>query len=125
MLGGGRRAGALQRRAPRAATSSCGIWRVDVGRSVLLLLDARDDANSAADQALTARLYGGDQETRIQQEILLGVGGHRALGVVGVKPSVLHLNEGHSAFALLERARELVEREGVTAGGRPCARWRR
>ncbi|PYQ61660.1 MAG: alpha-glucan phosphorylase [Acidobacteria bacterium] len=89
------------------------IWRVRVGRSDLLLLDARDDANSADDQALTARLYGGDQETRIQQEILLGVGGHRALGVVGIKPSVLHLNEGHSAFALLERGRELVEEQGL------------
>jgi starch phosphorylase len=89
------------------------IWRVRVGRSVLLLLDSRDDANSPADQELTARLYGGDQETRIQQEILLGVGGHRALGVVGIRPSVLHLNEGHSAFALLERAREIVEREGL------------
>ncbi|HEY4573747.1 MAG TPA: alpha-glucan family phosphorylase [Thermoanaerobaculia bacterium] len=89
------------------------IWRVRVGRSGLLLLDARDDANSADDQALTARLYGGDQETRIQQEILLGVGGHRALGVVGIKPSVLHLNEGHSAFALLERGRELVQEQGL------------
>ncbi|MFL6195336.1 MAG: alpha-glucan family phosphorylase [Thermoanaerobaculia bacterium] len=89
------------------------IWRVHVGRTLLLLLDARDDANSPEDQALTARLYGGDQEMRIQQEILLGVGGHRALGVVGIKPAVLHLNEGHSAFALLERAREIVEREGV------------
>jgi starch phosphorylase len=91
------------------------IWRVSAGRSRLLLLDARDDANSAEDQELTARLYGGDQETRIQQEILLGVGGHRALGVVGIKPAVLHLNEGHSAFALLERARELVAEQGVTA----------
>ncbi|HET6345711.1 MAG TPA: alpha-glucan family phosphorylase, partial [Myxococcota bacterium] len=91
------------------------VWRVHVGRTVLILLDARDDANSAEDQALTARLYGGDQEMRIQQEILLGVGGHRALGVLGIKPSVLHLNEGHSAFALLERAREIVEREGVEA----------
>ncbi|HEV2846213.1 MAG TPA: alpha-glucan family phosphorylase, partial [Thermoanaerobaculia bacterium] len=89
------------------------IWKVHVGRSDLLLLDARDDANAPADQALTARLYGGDQETRIQQEILLGVGGHRALGVVGVKPSALHLNEGHSAFALLERARELVQTQGL------------
>jgi starch phosphorylase len=89
------------------------IWRVDVGRSILLLLDARDPANSAEDQALTARLYGGDQEMRIQQEILLGVGGFRALGVAGFKPSVLHLNEGHSAFALLERARDFVEREGL------------
>ncbi|MFY9821183.1 MAG: alpha-glucan family phosphorylase [Thermoanaerobaculia bacterium] len=91
------------------------IWRVQVGRSHLLLLDARDDANSEEDQELTARLYGGGPKMRIQQEILLGVGGHRALGVVGVVPSVLHLNEGHSAFALLERARELVERDGMTA----------
>ena len=89
------------------------IWCVNAGRSRLLLLDSRDEANSPDDQALTARLYGGDQETRIQQEILLGVGGHRALGVAGVKPSVIHLNEGHSAFALLERAREFVEREGM------------
>ena len=99
-----------------AATSSCASGGSSVGRSHLLLLDARDDANSPADQALTARLYGGDQETRIQQEILLGVGGHRALRRAwGSSPSVLHLNEGHSAFALLERARELVERQGITA----------
>ena len=91
------------------------IWRVRVGRSDLLLLDALDDANSSEDQALTARLYGGDQKMRIQQEILLGVGGHRALGVIGLVPSVLHLNEGHSAFALLERGRELVQRDGMTA----------
>jgi starch phosphorylase len=89
------------------------IWRVLVGRSGLLLLDARDDANSAEDRELTARLYGGDQETRIQQEILLGVGGFRALGAVGVKPSVIHLNEGHSAFALLEWGRQIVERQGL------------
>jgi starch phosphorylase len=89
------------------------IWHVEVGRSRLLLLDARDDANSPEDRELTARLYGGDQETRIQQEILLGVGGFRALGALGVHPSVLHLNEGHSAFALLEWARHLVEREGL------------
>jgi starch phosphorylase len=91
------------------------LWRVAVGRSRLLLLDARDDANTPEDQALTARLYGGDQETRIRQEILLGVGGYRALKHVGIKPSVLHLNEGHSAFALLERARHFVEREGLSA----------
>jgi len=93
------------------------LWRVGVGRSRLILLDARDDANSPEDQELTARLYGGDQETRIQQEILLGVGGFRALRHVGIKPSVLHLNEGHSAFALLERARELVEQEGFDPQG--------
>ena len=89
------------------------VWRVRAGRSDLLLLDARDDANSPEDRELTARLYGGDQEMRIQQEILLGVGGHRALGVVGIKPSVLHLNEGHSAFALLECGRQIVERQGL------------
>jgi starch phosphorylase len=89
------------------------VWRVLVGRSTLLLLDARDDANSAADHELTARLYGGDQETRIQQEILLGVGGCRALVELGIHASVLHLNEGHSAFALLERARQLVASEGL------------
>ena len=91
------------------------LWHVRVGRSRLILLDARDDANSTADQELTARLYGGDQETRIQQEILLGVGGFRALGAVGVHPSVLHLNEGHSAFALLEWARHKVQREGFAS----------
>lgn len=90
------------------------LWGVRVGRSDLLLLDTRDDANSPEDQELTARLYGGDQETRIQQEILLGVGGYRALGLVGVKPAVLHLNEGHSAFALLERARLFVEGQGLS-----------
>ncbi|HVS00189.1 MAG TPA: alpha-glucan family phosphorylase [Thermoanaerobaculia bacterium] len=91
------------------------IWRVRAGRSDLLLLDARDEANSPEDQELTARLYGGDQETRIQQEMLLGVGGFRALGAVGVRPAVLHLNEGHSAFALLERARDIVEKQGLSA----------
>ncbi|MBV8201907.1 MAG: alpha-glucan family phosphorylase, partial [Acidobacteria bacterium] len=92
-----------------------GVWHVQVGRSELLLLDARDEANSAADRELTARLYGGDQETRIQQEILLGVGGFRALRKLGIQPSVLHLNEGHSAFALLEWARQRVEEDGITA----------
>jgi starch phosphorylase len=91
------------------------LWRVRVGRSDLVLLDARDDANRTEDRDLTARLYGGDQETRIQQELLLGVGGYRALGEIGIQPSVLHLNEGHSAFALLERARQLVEKQGLAA----------
>jgi starch phosphorylase len=91
------------------------VWRVEVGRGGLVLLDARDDENSAADRELTGRLYGGDHETRIQQEILLGVGGFRALGELGIRPSVLHLNEGHSAFALLERARQIVAQEGVSA----------
>jgi starch phosphorylase len=91
------------------------VWQVAVGRVTLYLLDARDDANTPAQRELTARLYGGDDTTRIQQEMLLGVGGHRALVAAGVTPSVLHLNEGHSAFALLERARHLVERQGMAA----------
>ncbi|HEX2163719.1 MAG TPA: alpha-glucan family phosphorylase [Thermoanaerobaculia bacterium] len=89
------------------------LWKVAVGRTTLVLLDARHPANPPSARDLTARLYGGDEVTRIQQEMLLGVGGHRALVELGVTPSVLHLNEGHSAFALLERARWLVERQGI------------
>lgn len=91
------------------------VWRLRVGRVSLYLLDARDDANPEELRALTARLYGGDNRTRIQQEMLLGVGGHRALIAAGVQPSVLHLNEGHSAFALLERARHLCQRQAIPA----------
>jgi len=89
------------------------VWKMAVGRASLYLLDARDDANPQSARELTARLYGGDDATRIRQEMLLGVGGHRALVAAGVEPSLLHLNEGHSAFALLERARHLVERQGI------------
>ncbi len=83
-----------------------------VGRVKLILLDTRDAQNSEADQALAARLYGGDQRIRIQQELLLGVGGARALRVLGITPSVYHLNEGHTAFAVLERARRRVQEDG-------------
>lgn len=89
------------------------VWELAVGRSRLLLLDARDPRASQEDAELTARLYGGDQRTRIQQELLLGVGGYRALRAAGIHPSVLHLNEGHCAFALLERARDLVVSQGL------------
>ncbi len=89
------------------------VWRVAVGRSTLYLLDARDPANHAEDVALTDRLYGGDDTTRIRQELLLGIGGYRALAAAGIEPSVLHLNEGHSAFALLERARHLMAGQGL------------
>ncbi|HEV7667827.1 MAG TPA: alpha-glucan family phosphorylase [Thermoanaerobaculia bacterium] len=91
------------------------IWRVAVGRCTLLLLDARDDENSEEDRSLTDRLYGGDTETRIQQEVLLGVGGCRALAAIGIHPSVLHLNEGHSAFALLEWAHQIAAFQGLSA----------
>jgi starch phosphorylase len=85
-----------------------------VGRSRLLLLSARDPENSEHDRELTARLYGGDTVTRIQQELLLGVGGVRVLTALGIEPSVIHLNEGHSAFALLEAARRRCKRDGVS-----------
>jgi starch phosphorylase len=84
-----------------------------VGRIRLILLDTRDDANSDEDKALAATLYGGDQRMRIQQELLLGVGGSRALRALGITPSVYHLNEGHSAFAILEWARHRVEQDNL------------
>ncbi|MDR3671986.1 MAG: alpha-glucan family phosphorylase, partial [Holophaga sp.] len=82
-----------------------------VGRIRLILLDTRDEANSDEDKALAASLYGGDQRMRIQQELLLGVGGSRALRALGITPSVYHLNEGHSSFAILEWARHRVEQD--------------
>src|SRR5580693_3076188 len=84
------------------------VWRVEVGRTRLLLLDSNVPQNSESDRSLTARLYGGDARTRIRQELLLGVGGLRALHAVKVHPSVLHLNEGHSAFATLDIIRSVT-----------------
>jgi starch phosphorylase len=81
------------------------VWRVDVGRTTLYLLDSNVPGNSESDLALTARLYGGDARVRIRQELLLGVGGVRVLQALRIHPSVLHLNEGHSAFAGLEMIR--------------------
>lgn len=83
------------------------IWQVQVGRVPLYLLDTDITANRPADREITARLYGGDNETRIRQEILLGIGGLQALEAVGVNPTVFHLNEGHAAFCALERLRRL------------------
>jgi starch phosphorylase len=91
-----------------------GLWQVRVGRNLLLLLDTNVEGNSDEDRALTSRLYGGDRRTRIRQELILGVGGMLALQQMGVRPSVIHLNEGHSAFAILELARMLMERDGQT-----------
>lgn len=87
------------------------VWRLDVGRIALYLLDS--DVEGCDDRALTARLYGGDATTRIRQELLLGVGGVRALATLGIEPSVVHLNEGHSAFAALELIRQAQDEEGV------------
>jgi len=77
-------------------------WRVDVGRVKLFLVDVNIDENSPEDRKLTARLYGGDQRTRIRQEIVLGIGGARVLTALGYRPHCIHMNEGHSAFAGLE-----------------------
>ncbi len=90
------------------------VWRVDVGRIRLFLLDADIPENSDEDRHLTARLYGGDQRTRIRQEVMLGVGGVRALAALGIEPSVIHMNEGHSAFAPLEVIRMRMHNDGFS-----------
>ena len=89
------------------------VWRVKVGRRDLLLLDSDVEGNDAEDRELTSRLYGGDIRIRIRQELLLGVGGLRALRALGISPGVLHLNEGHSGFAVLEAIRMRMEEEGI------------
>ena len=89
------------------------VWRVKVGRCDLLLLDSDVEGNSPEDRQLTSRLYGGDARVRIRQELLLGVGGFRALKALGITPGVLHLNEGHSGFAVLEAIRSRMEEEGT------------
>jgi starch phosphorylase len=90
------------------------IWRVDVGRVPLYLLDTNLPANLPEDRRVTDRLYGGDREHRLRQEILLGIGGMRALAALGITPTVLHLNEGHAAFAAVERVRQAIgDRPGV------------
>ena len=89
------------------------VWRLAVGRTTLLLLDSNVEGNSPEDRELTARLYGGDERVRIRQELLLGVGGVKALAALGISPGVVHLNEGHSAFAVLELARQRMDTEGI------------
>jgi len=90
------------------------VWRVRVGRIDLYLLDTNVEGNEPEDRELTSRLYGGDGRVRIRQELLLGVGGFRALRALGIQPSVLHLNEGHSGFAVLEAVRARMEDEGLS-----------
>jgi starch phosphorylase len=92
------------------------VWRAQVGRVALYLLDANLPTNSPADRGITGELYGGDREMRLQQEMALGIGGWRALMAIGLHPRVCHLNEGHAAFAVLERARGLMAGSG-------CAFW--
>jgi starch phosphorylase len=84
------------------------VWQVSAGHVNLYLLDSEVPENNATDHAITYQLYGGDTETRIIQELCLGIGGVRALRQLGIEPTVWHINEGHSAFQILERCRELV-----------------
>jgi glycogen phosphorylase len=100
-------------------------WQVQVGRAKLYLLDSNDAANFPAHRGITSELYGGGPELRLKQELLLGIGGWRLLGALGIQPEVCHLNEGHAAFAVLERARSFMHKTGqpfdvalaVTRGG--------
>jgi starch phosphorylase len=89
------------------------VWLVRLGRVKLFLLDTDLEENAPWDRELSARLYGGDRETRIQQEIILGIGGVRALKAMGIQPAAWHLNEGHAAFVVLQRIRDRIE-EGAS-----------
>ena len=112
------------------------VWKVAVGRVNLYLLDTGLEENAPQDRDLSARLYGGDRETRLQQEILLGIGGVRALRALGIAPAVWHLNEGHAAFVVLQRIYEHIaarhdlrrspgRRAQRTRSSRRTRRWRR
>ncbi len=89
-------------------------WEVQVGGAKLYLLDANDEANSPQQRSITNELYGGGPELRLAQEIILGIGGWRLLAALGIKPEVCHLNEGHAAFAVLERARDFTIENNVS-----------
>jgi starch phosphorylase len=89
------------------------VWQVNIGRVILYLLDTNLEDNAPLDQKLSARLYIGDRETRLRQEIVIGIGGVRVLRALGIKPCIWHANEGHTSFMMLERVKELVT-EGAT-----------
>ena len=97
----------------RSGSIRAKVWRVKVGRIDLLLLDSNVAGNAPEDRDTTSRLYGGDARTRIRQELLLGIGGFRALKAMGITPGVLHLNEGHSGFAVFEAIRDRMVEEGL------------
>ncbi len=97
----------------RSGKIMAAVWRLAVGRTQLFLLDSDLAENPPADRELTSRLYGGDSSVRIRQELLLGVGGVRALSAIGIDPGVVHLNEGHSAFSILELARLEMATDGI------------
>ena len=99
------------------------VWLMQVGRVTLYLLDCDVEGNSPEDRELTSRLYGGDERTRIRQELVLGVGGVRALRALGITPGVFHLNEGHSAFAPLEVDPRADARRRPDVRRRARAKW--
>jgi starch phosphorylase len=88
------------------------VWQANVGRAAMYLLDSNDLLNGPADRAITAKLYGGGAETRLLQEMVLGIGGWRMLDALGIEADLCHLNEGHAAFAVLERARLFAAKTG-------------
>jgi len=90
------------------------VWRAQIGRIPLFLLDTNIPANSPEDQEISFELYGGDKEMRIRQEILLGIGGYRALVSMGITPTVCHMNEGHSAFLGIERIQAIMEKNKIS-----------
>ncbi len=92
----------------------CKVWKAQVGRIPLYLLDTNLPENSPADRDITSRLYGGGTDVRIRQEIVLGIGGVRALEALGIEPNIFHMNEGHSAFLALERIRKVLETSQLT-----------
>jgi glycogen phosphorylase len=97
----------------RAGTLMAKVWLMQVGRVKLYLLDCDVEGNNPQDRELTSRLYGGDERTRIRQELVLGIGGVRALRALGIHPGAFHLNEGHSAFATLEVIRQRMDDDGL------------
>ena len=103
----------IQMRMP-GRTLSARIWKVAVGRTDLYLLDTDFEANIPEDREITHQLYGGDWENRLKQELLLGIGGVRALRALGLRPTIYHYNEGHAAFAGLERLRECIQEEHMS-----------
>lgn len=90
------------------------VWRVQIGRVPLYLMDTDVPGNAPRDRELSARLYGGDHELRISQELVLGIGGLRVVRALGLEPHVFHMNDSHPVFMVLERARELVQNEGLS-----------
>jgi phosphorylase/glycogen(starch) synthase len=94
-------------------TVTAKVWQVNVGRIPLYLLDTDIEPNSYEDKGITAQLYGGDNEHRLKQEILLGIGGIRLVNSIGIEPTIFHSNEGHSAFSGLERVKDMMENHNI------------